>query len=302
LNAGQDTNRLGTSFSDDPFTQRPRRLSKKWQFRLYWMIPLAILALILIILFEVYKSDFERWVSPLTDWLRQRESWSWVLPVIILIVLSFPPLFGHEIVQLIVGLTYPIGVALGIACAGSILGEAACFIVFKYSFTWWVEKKIASNVKWAATARVAQQSGFRGVLIIRYSIVPPHLANPLFSCTGMKFWLYMVTVILSLPKAMVFVALGTPSSEHSKGGKWAKIIAIAIVVLVTIFASIYIRKKMNIAIKEIEAERNMSQGDETQNEEDVEMWPHQGHGTGIGNGNTSYTGVTGGAPRPYQGT
>jgi hypothetical protein len=66
---------------------------------------LGILAIVLVVLFEVYKTDFERWVSPLTDWLRKRESWSWTLPVAILFVLSFPPLFGHEIVLLIVGVS-----------------------------------------------------------------------------------------------------------------------------------------------------------------------------------------------------
>lgn len=119
-------------------------------------------------------------------------------------------------------------------------------------FTGWVEKKISAKIKWAATARVAQEAGFRGVLVIRYSIVPPRefidstskeveeangmcidLANPLFACTGMKLWLYMATVVLSLPKNMVFVALGTPASENSKGAKWAKVVAIGVVVVIT---------------------------------------------------------------------
>ena len=70
------------------------------------MVPLGILAIVLAVLFEVYKSDFERWVKPLSDWLKARSSWSWVLPVIILFILSFPPLFGHEIVQLVVGVSF----------------------------------------------------------------------------------------------------------------------------------------------------------------------------------------------------
>ncbi len=45
--------------------------------------------------------------------------------------------------------------------------------MFKYFFTGWVDKKIATKIKWAAVARVAQEAGFRGVLVIRYSIVPP---------------------------------------------------------------------------------------------------------------------------------
>jgi hypothetical protein len=49
----------------------------------------------------------------------------------------------------------------------------------------------------------------------------------------MKFWLYMSTVILSLPKSMVFVALGTPSSESTKATKYGKVVAIGVVVAIT---------------------------------------------------------------------
>lgn len=59
------------------------------------------------------------------------------------------------------------------------------------------------------------------------------LANPLFSCTGMKFWVYMTTVILTLPKQIVFVILGSPSTQNSKGAKAGKIVAIAVVVVIT---------------------------------------------------------------------
>jgi hypothetical protein len=120
------TNEFGPTRSNDPFSQESKHLSKKWQQRLYWsasispllslwfanatcrLVPLCILAIVLVVLFEVYKSDFERWVSPLTDWLRKREAWSWVIPVLILFILSFPPLFGHEIVQLVVGVSLQI--------------------------------------------------------------------------------------------------------------------------------------------------------------------------------------------------
>ncbi|KAJ4421126.1 hypothetical protein N0V82_003890 [Gnomoniopsis sp. IMI 355080] len=244
--------------ADDPSTKR--KISKKTKQRLYWVLPLLVVLLILAILFEVYKSDFERWVTPLTDWLDAREAWSWVIPVVILIVLSFPPLFGHEIVLLVVGLAYPLGIAIGIACAGAIIGEALCLIkinsiVFKFFLTSYAEKRMREKVRWAAVGRLANESGFWGVLVIRYSVVPPHLANPIFSTTGMKFWIYMATVIASLPKVIVFVALGTPTSEHSKGAKAGKVVAIGVVVVITLFATRWIRRKMAIVTKEIEAER-----------------------------------------------
>ncbi|MAD87108.1 MAG: hypothetical protein CL912_29465 [Deltaproteobacteria bacterium] len=65
----------------------------------------------------------------------------------------------------------------------------------------------------------------------------------------MKFWIYMATVVLSLPKSMVFVALGSPSSKNSKAAKWGKVAAIAIVVIITIFASMWIRRKMAVATR-----------------------------------------------------
>ncbi|TVY23993.1 Golgi apparatus membrane protein [Lachnellula hyalina] len=283
-----------------------KKLSKKWQRRLYWMVPLGILTVVFSVLFEVYKKDFERWVKPLTDWLRDREAWSWTLPTLILVILSFPPLFGHEIVQLIVGLTYPLGVAIGIACAGAVLGEAACFVAFKYLFTEYVHKKIDQQVKWAAIARVTQEAGFRGVLVIRYSIVPPHLANPLFSCTGMKFWVYMATVFLSLPKSMVFVALGSPSSEGSKAAKWGKVVAIGIVVIISgkspflampsiivLFASWWIRKKLIVATREIKAERGVTGGED----EEYQMLTPPTRSDGD---ETSYHGVESTAPSTYE--
>lgn len=233
----------------------PKRLSSKWRKRLYWMVPLAIIGVAVVILFEVYKDDFLRWARPLEDWLRERQDWSWIIPVAILFILSFPPLFGHEIVQLIVGLVYPIGVALGIAIAGAILGEAGCFLLFKYGFTNYVRKKCDKDIKWATVARVSQQEGFKGVMIIRYSIIPPHLANPLFASTGMAFWLYMITVILSLPKQIVFVYLGNPANTGKTGAKVGKVIAIGVLVIITLAGSWYLHKKMAIARAEIEAER-----------------------------------------------
>lgn len=121
----------------------------------------------------------------------------------------------------------------------------------------------------------------------------------------------MSTVVLSLPKSLVFVALGAPSSEGSKGTKYAKVVAIGVVVAITskpfkppklfryanlcvVFASFWIRKKMTVAIKEIEAER-AAQGDE-----ELGMLGPNTMTTGPG-GDTSYKGVATQDPYSYQG-
>jgi hypothetical protein len=176
----------------------------------------AVVAIILLILFEAYRSSFETWIQPATDWLTVNDAWSWTIPTVILILLSFPPLFGHEIVMLFVGVCEPpipilervgmlkvaaacishrrwhwnclcwchirrrsLFVSLGnltlfrFSSSNSIINCQSDSVVFKYFFTSYVDKKVAQSVRWAATAKITQEAGFRGVLIIRYSIVPP---------------------------------------------------------------------------------------------------------------------------------
>ena len=114
---------------------------------------------------------------------------------------------------------------------------------------------------------------------------------------------------------MVFVALGTPSSESSKGGKYGKVVAILVVVAITskfsrkinimlyvrtpcwlenleVFASVWIRKKMAIATEEIELERGISQGEELER-----LSPAL---EAANTDDTSYRGVANTAPYLYQ--
>jgi uncharacterized membrane protein YdjX (TVP38/TMEM64 family) len=42
-----------------------------------------------------------------------------------LIVLSFPPLFGHEIIALLCGVVYGLWIGFGVVAAGTFFGERA---------------------------------------------------------------------------------------------------------------------------------------------------------------------------------
>jgi hypothetical protein len=136
----------------------------------------------------------------------------------------------------------------------------------------------------------------------------------------MKFWLYMVTVILSLPKTIVFVVLGSSTSQNSKAAKWGKVVAIGVVVIITrklcrvskyavgfgltnyspvVFASIWIRKKMAIATEMIEAERGITHDDDEQvGDEELGMLGPRIDASATHD--TSYSGAAGPAPYGYQ--
>lgn len=47
----------------------------------------------------------------------------WLIPIVILVVISFPPLFGHEIIALLCGVVYGLGIGFAIVAAGTFIGE-----------------------------------------------------------------------------------------------------------------------------------------------------------------------------------
>lgn len=67
---------------------------------------------------------------------------------------------------------------------------------------------------------------------LSYCEMPIDLIYMLHTTADFAIYRYMASVILSLPKNIVFVALGNPSN-NSRGVKVAKVIAVGILVLVT---------------------------------------------------------------------
>lgn len=47
-----------------------------------------------------------------------------LIPIAILILISFPPLFGHEIVALLCGVVYGLWIGFAIVAAGTFIGES----------------------------------------------------------------------------------------------------------------------------------------------------------------------------------
>lgn len=48
----------------------------------------------------------------------------WLIFVAILFVISFPPLFGHELVALLAGVVYGLWIGFGVVAAGTFIGES----------------------------------------------------------------------------------------------------------------------------------------------------------------------------------
>lgn len=99
------------------------------------------------------------------------------MPFIVLIIISFPPLFGHELVILALGVCYRLDVAFLIAIAGTFAGEIAEFYVFKHYLTRRAAAVESKSVAYASLAKLMREGGMTTSIIVRFSAIPGHIVT-----------------------------------------------------------------------------------------------------------------------------
>jgi uncharacterized membrane protein YdjX (TVP38/TMEM64 family) len=132
----------------------------------------------------------------------------WLIPIVILFILSFPPLFGHEIIALLCGVVWGLWLGFAIVAAGTFLGEIGTWYAFMYTLRRKATELERKNLNYGALARLTRDGGFWIVLIIRLSAIPSHFSTAVFSTCNVKFWHFFVATFLSLPKQIFLVYLG----------------------------------------------------------------------------------------------
>lgn len=96
----------------------------------WWILSIVVLVLTaLIVLRHDQVVDFLR---PTSEKIRDLPA-GFLIPIAILIAISFPPLFGHEIIALLVGVVYGLWIGFAIVAAGTFLGESE-FLVPAFKF------------------------------------------------------------------------------------------------------------------------------------------------------------------------
>jgi uncharacterized membrane protein YdjX (TVP38/TMEM64 family) len=117
---------------------------------------LAIIILALTALLSAKHEDIVKFLAPFTKRIR---AWpgGFLVPFVFLIVVSFPPLMGHEseccngqrmkelsaheppVIGIICGLVWGLGVGFAILAAGTFVGEICLWVAFK----WWCTARAA---------------------------------------------------------------------------------------------------------------------------------------------------------------
>ncbi|KAK3201209.1 hypothetical protein GRF29_185g94206 [Pseudopithomyces chartarum] len=167
----------------------------------------------------------------------------WLIPIAILFVISFPPLFGHEIVALLCGVVWGLWLGFAIVAAGTFLGEIGTWYAFLYLLRRKAAKLERTNLNYGALARLTRDGGFWIVLVIRLSAIPSHFSTAVFATCNVKFLYFFIATFLSLPKQIFLVYLGVLLVQK-KESNVGKNVMFGAVFVVTVVLGVWIWMKM----------------------------------------------------------
>ncbi|KAH7914922.1 snare associated Golgi protein-domain-containing protein [Hygrophoropsis aurantiaca] len=194
-----------------------------------WCVVGVILA-VLGGLFYFYHTQIVKALQPAANWMHD-----W--------------LFGHEILAILCGLVWGVGIGFAITAAGTFIGEVGNFYAFKYCCHARGEKLEKNDIKYACLAKLVREGGFRIAVIARYSAIPGHFTTAIFAVCGMDIWTFCAAAFLSLPKQFVTVYIGvlledTNSADTKKNTILSYVVG-TITFVVTVAAMHYITRQVN---------------------------------------------------------
>ncbi|CAE6399279.1 unnamed protein product [Rhizoctonia solani] len=257
----------------DGFLKKAFRKESYKDKRFVVTVVVVIILIIITILLSVFHKQIVKALLPAAKWVKAAPA-GWLIPIALLIVLSIPPLFGAEIVHLLCGMFYGLGVGFLLVCVGTILGETLTFFMFRY----WLRSRAdklergKGSPQWAALARVIREGGFWVALVIRYSAIPTHVGTALFAACGMNFWVFLLTLGLSLPRQLAGVYIGVLAGEEAEGhpskiDKTISTVVLVITIVVTIISMRWIAGRMKAAALTIIRERRAQEATEVEAKE-----------------------------------
>ncbi|EFQ35084.1 hypothetical protein CGRA01v4_11741 [Colletotrichum graminicola] len=234
---------------DDITEYRPLNWKKIFLTPKY--IPLHLLGigiLVATILISLHHDEVVATLRPFSEKVRSLPG-GFLIPILILVLISFPPLFGHEIVALLCGVVYGLWIGFAIVAAGTFIGEIGTWFAFKYTLRRKAHKLERTNLNYGSLARLTRDGGFLIVFIIRLSVIPSHFSTAVFSTCDVKFWYFAVSTFLTLPKQIILVYLGVLLVAKQENSTIKTVVFVATGVL-TVALAVYIYIKMR-SIKKI---------------------------------------------------
>jgi uncharacterized membrane protein YdjX (TVP38/TMEM64 family) len=141
---------------------------------------------------------------------------------------------------------------------GATLGASAAFLVARYGARKAIERRIASNAKFAAVDRAVGREGFKIVALLRLSpLFPFNLLNYALGLTKVSFLSYVAASIAMLPGTLLYVYYGKAAGSLAALAAGAKTekgpeswILLGVGLLATIAVTTYVTRLAGKALRQ----------------------------------------------------
>ncbi|OCF57091.1 hypothetical protein L486_05950 [Kwoniella mangroviensis CBS 10435] len=223
--------------------------AKNWRFWLrkewIWWYIAFILIVVVVALMAFFHHSIIDWLTPFVRKIRELKA-GFVIPAAILFVLSFPPLFGNEIVIVLVGLVYGLGKGFAIVVVGVGLGETVLFLLFKNCCRARAERMTKKSLNYACLSESIREGGFLMAWVVRLSVIPTHYTTAILAICGLPTWKFILALLLSTPKQLISVYVGVVlgQTNASTNSHVISDCVFAACALITLGALYFIYKRM----------------------------------------------------------
>jgi len=213
---------------------------------------IIILICVATALITVYHDKIITFLRPISKSVRGLTA-GWIIPIVLLFIISFPPLFGHEIIAILCGVVYGLWIGFAIVCAGTFAGEIGNFYAFRYYFKDRMKHYETKSLNYACLAHIVRHGSFMVVIMARLSAIPGHFTTAIFASVGMSIWIFALAAFLTLPKQLAIVYLGAllnkedPNSTDTSADRVKTIVSdsvLAVSFIITVGAAIFLYMKM----------------------------------------------------------
>ncbi|KAJ1323791.1 VTT domain-containing protein [Microdochium nivale] len=254
-----DDNNVRTEDGDTDYQPVNWRALNKIMFRPkyipMWILTIAIIAVSALLI--VYHDQAVDKLRPWAESVRDLPA-GWLIPIVVLFVISFPPLFGHEIVALLCGVVWGLWIGFGIVAAGTFAGEIGTWFTFQKLLYKHCLKLERTNINYGALTRLARQSRFWFIFVVRFSAIPQHFSTAVFANCDISFWIFALATFLTLPKQLVLVYFGVllVSKDDTKDTEfWIKTCVTVATVIITLVMGAWVYRKMRVVKKQLMREQ-----------------------------------------------
>ncbi|KAG2348347.1 Golgi apparatus membrane protein TVP38 [Suillus weaverae] len=145
-------------------------------------------------------------------------SYGYMLLIVAMVVISFPPFIGYGTLLNLFGFTYGMKGFIP-AAVGTLAGSAIVFVILRMTFGRRLRSWTPTNAKWQALEAVIRSRGLPLIILIRMSPpVPWAWSNSLFaSIESVSLLQFFIATWFVLPKVFVYVFVGYRVARLSDG-------------------------------------------------------------------------------------